>query len=245
MTFNISEFSARLSKNNGVAVSNLFMVRITPPLALLDQIGSNDLLFFCRAADIPGMNLQTVDYRPNAFGAIERRPVALPNEPLSTIFMVDGNFAIKSFFHRWMQLIVNYNNQNAHATQQDNQLPYEFGYKEDYASTVEVTMLTPADDGTRYTYTYHNAFPMNIGNVGVAWENSAEIMTMPVVFTYDKFLTSGTRSGLLDNLLGRVNGLGVYVASLSAFGVDVNNLQEIHSAQDLVNRLANIRNLLP
>lgn len=242
MTFSISEFSARLNKNNGLAKTNLFVVRITPPSGLiLGQMPTEDMVFFCRSVDIPGLNIGTMDIFNNGHGQIERRATGLVLDPLSAIFMVDGNFGVKRFFHRWSQLVINHNTDNAFAMDQ-GRLPYEVGYKNEYTGTVDVTIYSPNNDKT-YNYNFRNVYPVSVGNVTTAWENNDEIMTLPITFQYDSYHTTGTMPGVTDSILSRANGLLSYLSALNTYGISVDNITSINSLQDLNDKLANIYRL--
>lgn len=242
MTFKISEFSARLNKNNGLAKTNLFVVRITPPSGLiLGQMPTEDMVFFCRSVDIPGININTTDIFNQGHGQLERRASGVTFDPLNAIFMVDGNFGIKRFFHRWAQLVVNYNVDNHFALDQ-GKLPYEVGYKDEYTGTIDITIFSPNND-TSYSYNFRNVYPTSVGNVTAAWENNDEIMTLPITFQYDNYHTTGTMPGVTDTILSRTNGLLSYLSALNTYGIDVDNINSIRSLQDLNDKLANVYRL--
>ena len=79
MAFNINDFSAQVNKH-GLAQTNLFIVRITPPptfTGISDGAEDNsvslnlsrELQFFCRTVTLPELDVQTVDVQKQAFGA--------------------------------------------------------------------------------------------------------------------------------------------------------------------------------
>jgi len=246
MAFNISEFNASINKH-GVAQNNLFLVRITgtPVARILNQEGSTmkeqDLVFFCRSADLPGFQMQTQDVLPQAFGTPDRRPTNMPLQPLNTVFMIDSKFAVLKFFHRWTQAIVNYDKTST-LGEVDEALPFEMGYKEDYAATVEVVVYSTAVQDFTYTYKMTGAYPITIGNMSTAWENSAEIMTLPVTFTYDTIEVDGQAKGAIGNR-SRGNGLLSYLSAANGLIQAIDQIKRPRNIQDVINTVDSVRTI--
>lgn len=255
MAFNINEFSAQIN-SRGLAVNNLFVVRITPPQRLT-ALGSDynlggDMVFFCRSVDIPNFDVNTIAYREQGFGIAQQRPIGMDFAPVPTVFMVDSNFAIKKFFHRWMQMVYNYDTSGGvlsvdpgSSSAERSQGIYQLGYKEDYVGTMEVVLYSQQIDSPAYKYEYKfgNVYPTSLGNVQAAWENSAEIMTLPVTFTYDQFETTGSIAGTVTTDFNRGNGLLNYLSALNTFGQAVDQLSRPRNIQDLVNQLVDVRTI--
>lgn len=255
MAFNINEFSAQMN-SRGFAVNNLFLARITPPQRLT-ALGSeynlgNDLVFFCRTVDIPNLDVNTIAYKENGFGIAQQRPIGMDFQPLSTVFMCDSNFAIKRFFHRWMQMVYNYDTEAGvlgvdptTRSAERTQGIYQLGYKEDYVGTMEVVVFSQHVDQAAYKYEYKfgNLYPTSIGNVQLAWENSAEVMTVPVTFTYDQFKPTGSLRGTVTTDFNRGNGLLNYLSALNTYGQAIDQLSRPDSIQDLINQLVDVRTI--
>lgn len=247
MAFNVSEFSAQINRH-GLAQNNLFILRITLPTALqfLEQeIGTNVLTFLCRSVDLPPISVETLEYRPRGFGPGESRPISMNYDPLQTIFMVDSNYGVLKFFHRWMQEIVNYDVEAGYTSSSPSSLlPYEFGYKEDYECTIEVIMYSGPSEDRFYTYKFGKAFPKTIGNIQLAWENSAEITTLPITFSYSELKVDGTVRGSVANQVNRGNSIFGYLSSLNTFGQAVSGLSFPRSIQDAVNQYTDVTTML-
>ena len=247
MTFNVSEFTAQIGQR-GLAKNNLFVFNITLPTAgnLANEIPAQQLSFLCRSCDIPGFGVQTTVVKERGLGPGSSRPVDLNYNPLQSVFMVDTGFTIKRFFHRWMQEIVNYNiQQGVSSASPSGTRAYEFGYKDEYAGTIEVITFGDNSNEHFYTYRFGNAYPINIGNVSVAWENQAEIMTLPVTFTYDEFTPAGSVAGSVtgDGNLG--NGLIGELASLGGrVGQTLGGINLPRPIQDIVNVSQSVRSLV-
>jgi len=247
MAFNLSEFTSQINRH-GVAKSNLFVMRITLPARinfLNEEIATRDLTFLCRTVDIPSFSLETTPIKTRGFGPAETRPTGLEYTQLNTIFMVDSNFAVKKFFHRWMQEIVHYDVEQGYTNELPNGLlPYEFGYKDDYAATIEVIAYSGNSDESFYTYKFSGAFPTTIGNTQVAWENTAEIMTMPITFAYDEFKVDGTIQGTSTSLSNRGNGVLTYLSALNTYGQAISGLSLPTNIQDAVNLYTDVNTII-
>lgn len=232
MAFNIKEFSSQIN-TLGVAQSNLFVSLLSPPAGLNGKITAQELRFLCRTVDVPEMAVATTDFRPMGMGAFERRPTSFTYSPFNAVFIVDSKFRVLNFFHAWMQTIVNYDAQGGPAsTSRTGARLYEFGFKEDYVSNMSVVIFSsPVDDSSlTYTYTFGNIFPINIGNITVAWENEAELLLLPVTFTFDTLVVDGAQKGTVqDNVLP---------SSMLSEGFDASEIQT--TANSFAERLGNI-----
>lgn len=221
MTFNISEFSANINRL-GTTKNSLFVVTISPSAGLQGRLGLGDgdlaladIKFLCKAAVIPGMQISTVGVTPGNIGMIERRAVAMEQFDLLPLqFMVDSNFRVYRFFNKWMQSIVNYDDSSVGASINGGQTPYMAAYKDNIVSTVTIEVFSELE--STYTINLSNAFPINVGEVGLAWENTAEVMTLPIGFTYDRMTRDGTISGKVQDVAG--NGFNNIATGLPDLG---------------------------
>ena len=250
MSFNISEFSSQVNKR-GVAKGNLFVAQITLGKTgstiqrnLSDQISTKELRFYCRSVSLPEVAIGTTPVRTRTTGPSEQRPSTFEYSPLPTVFMVDSDFAVLKFFHRWMQEIVNYDLDAGYASETpDGRIPYEFGYKDDYVCTLEITVYSDNLEGKFYTYKFSNAYPISVGSIEAAWENSAEVMTLPVSFAYDELKVTGTDLGVLGQR-NTGNSLFGYLSSLNTFGQAIRGLRRPRNIQDAVNLFTDAKTIL-
>jgi hypothetical protein len=256
MAFNINDFSAQVNKH-GLAQTNLFLVRIVPPPGFTGIADGNadednavelnlarELEFFCRSVTLPELDAQTTDYQKQSFGAITRRPQSIQFPILPTVFMVDSNFAILKFFHRWMQKIVNYDTSSGPISEVDGMLPHEMGYKIDYATTIEIIVYSFQSESITYTYKMSGAYPIQVGNITEAWESQGEIMTLPVGFTYDELQVTGAKSGNVVGGLSGGNGLLSYLSSINTFTQAIRGLRRPRGIQDAINQVTNVSTIL-
>lgn len=242
MAFNINEFKSQIA-SHGLAKNNLFFARLTLPPSLshvYTQAGLTDtemLSFMCKAVSIPSFALNTVDVRPLGFGKPEMRPVEFHGGDLSAIFMVDSNFAVTKFFHRWMQSITNFANYHGTLTADpQNKLPYEFDYKENYAAAVfEILVFSGNDANKVYYYKFGNVYPINIGQVDMAWENNADVLTLPVGFAYDKIDVEGAELGAVQTPSYDGNGIVSYLSSIIGYAQLIRSIDTPTNIQDAIN----------
>ena len=199
MAFNIDQFSAKINQH-GLQKGNRFRFRMMPPKGISNEVSAlygdltmQGLEFYCRSVTLPEFDVTTADIQHQGIGAISRRPQTMNFPVLPVVFNVDADMKMVKYFHRWSQQIINYDRTKSSYGNVNGQLPFEIGYKQDYATTMLCDVF--ADDGTiAYTYEFGEAYPINIGNVEVAWANNDEIQTLAVGFSYDMLKVSGAKS---------------------------------------------------
>lgn len=246
MPFNISEFKANIGKYGGIARDNLFYVTITPPAINVD-IEPLDLRFFCRSVNLPGLVLQTTDVQTQGYGLAEKRPINLPLDNLNTVFMVDSTFKVKQFFHKWMQSIINFNNSKGYNFEYNGMLPFETAYKSSYVGKIQIVVYSYSQSSVRYVYNFGNAYPVAVGEITTAWENTDSIMVMPVQFAYDVYELENFATGIYSprinatELFGGSN-LQRFVTTIGDFGQAIGSQginNSIQNAIDDFNTIAN------
>lgn len=246
MAFNINEFSSQVN-GKGVAVNNLFFVTITLPNVLAglnNTLSGREISFLCRTVDLPPFTVGTSEVRPQGHGLAEKRPTSFQFENLSTVFMVDAEFAVKKFFHRWIQAVVNYDTRSGILSEVNGRVPFEFGYKRDFAATITVHVYSDNTQSFEYVYEFSKAWPTFVGGNQVAWENSAEVMTLPVTFTYSGLKVDGAEGGSVTSDNSRANGLLTYLSAINSYGQAINQLRRPRDIQDLINQVTDVRTIL-
>ena len=204
MVFKLSEFKSSLN-NYGVARTNTYEVIITPPiLNNYFQLSVNNtsvedlrqLALRCSSVQLPELDLLTLPYYSKVVGVAENRVIGLNQFKIIPMeFIVDADMKSVNFFQNWLQFIVNYSAGNNFQAVNGNQLPYEVSYINDYAGTVDINVYPggmqgyPGEDGTNtkfQPYRLVKAFPVNMGNIQLRWDNTdaAATMILPVGFSY-------------------------------------------------------------
>lgn len=244
MTFNVSDFSAKLNQY-GLARDNLFYVAISPPSFGAD-IPLEDLTFFCRSVELPGLGVNTVDIQSQGYGIAEKRPASMTFDNLNTIFMVDSYFKVKDFFHKWMQYIINFDNSRGYTTTINGARPFEFQYKDTYTGTITVYVYSYGSNTLQYVYKFENAFPTNLGSITTSWENNDNIMTLPVSFAYDIYNVDALSSSLLTTYQGNDAGIPGTEEALYALGVlgrSIEALSTSQTIQDIINQYTQVESV--
>lgn len=196
MAFNIRDFSATLNRY-GIAKSNLFFAAIALPSSVRggDSMSIRDLSMYCMNAQLPSIEVSTTPIKVLGYGPAEKRPTDIEFNPVTLTFIVDGNFSVLNTFHKWMQQVINYDASGGVLAKSGDKKVYEFGYKDDYASGMTVTVFSQNTGASRYVYTFRGLYPISVGELTPAWENGAEVMTLTVTFTYSEFSVSGSEAG--------------------------------------------------
>jgi hypothetical protein len=257
MAFNIQNFSSKVS-SLGVAKNNLFVVTLTTPRRLnnLSQatISTENLSFLCHSAVLPGIDLGVRTVRPDNLGTAQRRPNGVVDYnviPLS--FYVDEDFKVMKFFHKWMQGIVNYDASRGKFNSDNDRLPFEVSYKDDYVSTIMIDVYSGNSFEKKYSYKLNNAFPVSMNDVSLDWGNGAEVMKLGIGFSYDQLQASSSGfAGISENDNSNPFGIKVpdrandVIDKLVRLGQGVGALtgsSEIPFAiQDTVNTLSRVQN---
>ena len=187
MAFNLSDFKSAAFSHGGVANDNRFEVIIEPPAFLnnLQNLHMNwDLRYFCQSISIPAFTLGTTASQRQGYGYSQQNVTGMSFEPVSTVFMVDGNHQVVDFFRKWQRGIVQYDNRDPNKTI-DGSLPFEINYRKDYqAPSVLIMVYGRTDKVPSYYYKLDGAFPSDVGQTTLAWTNNGGILTLPVTFQY-------------------------------------------------------------
>ena len=204
MAFNIDKFKSTIDKYGGIARNNLFEVQFSG-FEEDSTITKKDLVFFCSSVVFPGITLNVFDYRPNNVELAQSLPFSMGHEQLECIFLIDDRHKVLEYFHSWMKKIVNYSVDGvmdgpADGTSISNggtQYPYEFGYKEDYAQTMQIKKYSKTSELV-YQCNIKNVYPVNLGSSTLSWDNNDSYSTLPIAFSYTDFKMIGTTPNISE-----------------------------------------------
>lgn len=205
-----------MDRYGGPARQNLFVVELSPTNS--EFIPVNDLRFFCKTVSVPGINLNVAEYKPYGFGLDQAMPMGLNKDPLTCIFMLDSNHRVLSFFHEWMQSIVNYDTSrgiNAPSGSDPDHLPYEIGYKKDFSVRMTIRIFSSSDRDVFYECVLDGVYPIQVSPLEMSWESNNTISTLPVTFSYSDIKMQGTRAGEVLNNFSRSIG---YIDRFNSIG---------------------------
>lgn len=201
MAFNINEFKSKVfgQKYNGFSRPNLFMMNISKDNN--EGVGQ-DLSFFCNAITFPGINLNTIEYRPDSNGLGQMIPTGIQYSSINAVIMLDDNHKILSFFHRWMQSIYNYNSidgKNKPREGDSRHMPHELGYKKEYSCEMEIRFFSAGNASSFYSAKLTGVYPYEISPVELSWSNDSQISFVTVQFSYGAIKMQGAASGQVPN----------------------------------------------
>ena len=162
---------------------NLFMVQVTNLESNLndsDKVKGTDadFTFLCRSAGIPASTIGTVEVPFR--GRVIKLPGDRTFESWTITVMADEDMSVRGYFEKWMEKLNKHEN--------------GAGYTADFASTLKVSQLargTSASDGLKdphsvvRSYDFYNAFPTNIAQIDLSYDNNNTIAEYTVEFQYD------------------------------------------------------------
>jgi hypothetical protein len=197
--FNINEFKARMDRHGGPALNSLFVVEITDNLLSartgnnIDTITTNDLRFFCQTVTVPGINLDVMQYRPTGVGFPEFMPMSSSPGALNCIFMLDTNHNVITYFHRWINSVINVGG-NIGRSGAFGTESREINYKSEYTTSMVVKHFSAYGPENTvpgfYEYKFEGVYPTEVGGVTLSWSDGSP-STATVNFSYSRILHSG------------------------------------------------------
>ena len=125
MPFNINTIKSMINKHGGLARPNKFKVII--PTSQISSLGVMDLSLMCESTNLPGLNLQTNEFRYNGYGMTEKRPYMSAVNDTTMLFYADADSNVVSHFHDWLKLINSFNDSKD-----------TFKYPDDYVVDIDI-----------------------------------------------------------------------------------------------------------
>lgn len=240
--FNLTEFRAKIEKYGGPALNSLFVVEFSDSKS--DWMDSSDLRFFCQTVQMPGINFETAQSRPYGIGLPLSLPMGMSNAGTNAVFMLDSNHNVLAFFHDWMQAVYNYDTSKglmAPSARRGDQMPYELGYRSDYALNMRIRHFSTADPEAYYECLLTNVYPTEVGAQQLSWDSNNQVSTLPVNFAYENIKMAGTKTGPVINPLSRSLGLLDYVTAVGNVVQTFQSLRRPNDLQDAINEFTSIK----
>lgn len=208
--FNVEEFKSVIG-SRGILPTNLFLVTIQSAglssivndLASSQGLGASgwDMSFFCKKTDLPGINLATGENIIHGTGPLEYFPYNAIFTDIDLEFLGDGRGQILSFFHNWMNNIVNYNSSGGYNTRSTEF--YKVKYKETYVCNIEIIVFDHQSNQI-IRYKLIDAFPVRLGQISMNWEQSS-FMNIGVSFKYSTWTSTNLFTPTNDEAAGLSN----------------------------------------
>lgn len=177
-----------MSKDGGLNKSARFAVKIAIPIGLLgtwNSLGiSEDLVYLCEAAEMPGRAFMSVDAR--YYGPNQKLPYQTQYEDVTMTFLCRARSNERKFFDDWMEYI---NPTNS----------FDFSYRVNYATYVDIFQLTENEIDLRaqvgkaqssYLIRLKDAYPINVNPQPMTWADD-QYLRLAVTFTYFKWHRPG------------------------------------------------------
>jgi|TARA_R110002167_G_scaffold94321_1_gene252076 hypothetical protein len=227
--FSINNINSAIGAMGGLARSPLFLTTINPPPALAGaNIGPQALL--CSSANLPGKQVTTHDHRRLGYGTVDRRVMGSVMPDVSMTFFVGNNGEPLTFFNSWSDNIMNTDaGPGAEGRSSSNVPTFGIRFRNEYITTIDIAWYDSTSNEV-IKYTLHECFPMQIGDVSLAWADNDAFASVAVNFTYRYYtLSTSPRAapsmdtGFLSQLK---NGLGVInkLSSTRIAGFGINDL---------------------
>ena len=183
--FDIEEFKSTIS-TYGVLPTNLFLVTILPrnPGKFYNQsIDSRMLSFFCLQTTLPGIDIALQANRTTGTGPSENFPETVIFTDIGLNFIGDGRGHILSFFHNWLNNIVNFTNIT------NKKELYRVAYKDTYTCEINITVYDQFSDKI-IEYRLYDAFPFRLNQIQMGWAEQNNMMNIGVEFQYTTWSTN-------------------------------------------------------
>lgn len=172
----VSDFVGKIS--NGLARSNRFIVNLTPPKpvadnmlgqgsANLDNTRLQNILLLCDSAQLPGISLNSAPFR--TFGEVREIPYELRYEPINLTFFVDVEMNVKKLFDLWI---------NSTLIKETR----KFNYYDSYTSPMKI-YVQDMQENNRYIVELFEAYPKAVGDIQLDYANR-DVMKLQVTMMY-------------------------------------------------------------
>lgn len=221
--FNISEFRSRLEKHGGPARTNLFVVEFSRT-NLPTNISTDDLRFFCNTVSIPGINLELMQYVQGGTGYPEFMPMNASPDALNAVFLLDSNHRIMSFFHRWINSVVNVGGDAGISS--TGLRRREINFKDEYTTSMTIRYYSANRTDQFYECKYDGVYPTQVGSMEMSWSSNDAPATLSVNFSYNRMFYSGfsdSTSSLNSGTefsLGRSSNIQQFISSVDQRQID-------------------------
>ncbi len=193
----IQNFLTVLAKR-GISKPALYKVEFTKiPQRLLSISGMNELLIdipmFVETSEIPGTQVMTQDLR--IYDMPAKYAYGKVHDDLNLTIRLDRDMLLKRFFDYWIDSIYDSETGNIH-------------YKNTYVGTIQI--FQAMENGTSsFGIELVDAFPIQIGQISLGWEQQTTYSRMNVTFSFRKIrrvankqLFNSSNSNITNNAVG-------------------------------------------
>ena len=198
MTFNVNDFTSKINEVGDLYRPSLYKVRIN--FANGDFFMARKLEYLANSASLPGVQILSSDHRRQNYGTFDRRAFGVQVTDIPITFFVDQKGGVLEFFNKWLNRVVNFDQSGGeHGYGSNGGRLFEVGYRDDYESTIDITAYRP-NGQVVIGYRLFEAFPIQMGDVTVAWAENDQFAVVPVQFTFRTYSTNRNTPVALHNV---------------------------------------------
>lgn len=179
MPFNAQEFVTKLSGKNGVSRRTHFQLEIVLPNFLKNRYDLDHLTIMAVSANIPSINLDTVQLRRSTVSIKETFPTNVSFGDLSVTFFSDGQGKTLTIFKDWLNYIfpINFSADNN---------AFRVPYKSDYSTVATITHFDP-EGSPIVKYKFNELYPAGVQDIQMNWGAFEDIVTLSADFKYTTY----------------------------------------------------------
>ena len=164
-----------VGRSGGYLRANRYVVTITPPEGLrydsasIYRIGAN-----CMAAGMPGRSFATAEYEQGGVAPMQQIPHMTMFRPYAVDFYVSADAVERKFFEEWAEMVQDIDT---------GQLEYidNFAGSLTFEAYGRIAGQPPA-----VSFELEAAWPIDVGDVRMAYADQDQVAVLPVVFSFWK-----------------------------------------------------------
>jgi hypothetical protein len=198
--FNIANFKSVLDTRQ-VHRNSKFLVKFNVPLGLRSETPNfglinvaqidRELEYFADGATLPAIMMSLREVIRYGYGPVEKKPVAPVFQDITFSIINDGSSFNLQFFQFWLDYIVQFDARNGVG---ENSTTYEVRYKYDedqpnYATDLNIFQFRQ-DGKPSHVLTLREAYPINIADIPLSWQDANNIQRIPITFTFVDWFNS-------------------------------------------------------
>lgn len=183
LSFSVDNFLSIVKKRGGLQSPNRYSVYFgLPQKANLDVGVANDLSFLAQNIVFTGRSIATSDYK--LYGPIQKIARESIYTDMAITFILTGDMSQRKFFDKWLHYI-------------NNTESFDIEYYDHYKANIYIGQLKPDGDmkifnGSNvndfsYAQQIEDAFPTNIGEITLGYDQNNTYGTLTVSFTFRKY----------------------------------------------------------
>ena len=183
MGFNIDSFKTEIT-GRGTLQTNKFEVFIPLPRVMGGSTATARMLAL-RAENVkfPGVNLDLTQVNRYGYGPRIRSPFNVNFNDNSITFIEDEVNTVSKFFYIWMNSIFDYSGVN---TGSNVSPTYLVKYRIEYVTDIKIYVYNTAGF-LASTVVMKDAYPTNLGDVGLGWSDNNSLFRVNVGFTFKEW----------------------------------------------------------